>query len=87
MPLDTWGVDPAATNLVVTEPVLSPVSLQHAYHELLSTTAVPIIAGRIVRHAVRRLPVAGRVLTNALNDLLSLRHVHLLDDAPAARAP
>ncbi|KAL9057545.1 MAG: hypothetical protein Q9162_002278 [Coniocarpon cinnabarinum] len=44
------------------------------------TTITPLIYGRPVQHAIRRLDVGGRVLTNRLKELISLRQFNLMDD-------
>lgn len=45
------------------------------------TTVTPLIGGRPVQPAVRRLDVGGKLLTNRLKELSSLRHWNLMDDS------
>lgn len=45
------------------------------------TTITPLIYGRPVQTAIRRLDVGGKTMTNLLKDLVSLRHWNLLDDS------
>ncbi|GAA5993582.1 hypothetical protein JCM10908_000125 [Rhodotorula pacifica] len=43
------------------------------------THIVPILRGRVVSHAVRRIDVGGKLLTNYLKELVSFRHWYMMD--------
>lgn len=45
------------------------------------TTVTPLLYGRPVQAAIRRLEVGGKMLTNLLKELSSLRHWNLMDDS------
>lgn len=45
------------------------------------TTVTPLLYGRPVQSAVRRLEVGGKTMTNLLKELASLRHWNLMDDS------
>lgn len=44
------------------------------------TTILPIYSGRLIQSAVRRLTVGGKMLTNYLKELSSLRHYNMMDE-------
>ena len=44
------------------------------------TTILPVYSGRLLQSAVRRLTVGGKLLTNYLKELSSLRHYNMLDE-------
>lgn len=44
------------------------------------TTVTPVVYGRPVHSAIRRLELGGKQLTNYLKELISLRHYGLMDD-------
>ena len=44
------------------------------------TTVTPLIQGRPIQPAIRRLDIGGKHLTNALKETLSLREVNLMDE-------
>lgn len=44
------------------------------------TTIMPILSGRPIQCAIKRLDVGGKFLTNRLKELISLRHFGLMDD-------
>lgn len=44
------------------------------------TTVTPILHGRPIHSAIRRLELGGKQLTNYLKELISLRHYGLMDD-------
>ena len=44
------------------------------------THIIPICNGKIIKKAVRRLDVGGKVLTNHLKDVISYRQLHVLDE-------
>jgi len=44
------------------------------------TTVTPVIYGRPLHSAIRRLELGGKQLTNYLKELISLRHYGLMDD-------
>ncbi|KAI9712590.1 MAG: Actin- protein 6 [Chrysothrix sp. TS-e1954] len=46
-----------------------------------STTITPILHSRPIPPAIRRLDISGRLLTNRLKELISLRHFNLMDDS------
>ena len=45
------------------------------------TTVTPMLYGRPVQRAIKRLDVGGKTLTNLLKELASLRHWNLMDDS------
>lgn len=45
-----------------------------------ATTVVPVLRGRPIHAGIRRLEVGGRLLTNRLKELISLRQFNLMDD-------
>src|SRR5436190_22264868 len=44
------------------------------------TTVTPLIRGRPVNAAVRRLDIGGKFLTNFLKELVSIRHYSMMDE-------
>ena len=44
------------------------------------TTVTPVYQGRPIQQAVRRLDVGGKLLTNVLKELVSIRHYNMLDE-------
>ncbi|KAF2457830.1 actin family [Lineolata rhizophorae] len=44
------------------------------------TTITPLLNGRPVQHAIRRLDIGGKLLTNYLKELISLRHYGMMDE-------
>lgn len=44
------------------------------------TTVTPIYKGRPIQQAIRRLDVGGKLLTNYLKELLSIRHYNLMNE-------
>jgi len=44
------------------------------------TTVTPVIRGRPVQQAIRRLDIGGKFLTNYLKDLISVRHFDVRDE-------
>jgi len=44
------------------------------------TTITPVYSGRPIQSAIRRLDIGGKILTNRLKELISLRHFGLMDD-------
>jgi len=44
------------------------------------TTVTPVLYGRPIQSAIRRLELGGKQLTNYLKELISLRHYGLMDD-------
>ena len=44
------------------------------------TTILPLYQGRLLESAVRRLAIGGKLLTNHLKELTSLRHYNMLDE-------
>jgi len=44
------------------------------------TTVTPVVYGRPIHSAIRRLELGGKQLTNYLKELISLRHYGLMDD-------
>ncbi|KAF2653274.1 Actin/actin-like protein [Lophiostoma macrostomum CBS 122681] len=44
------------------------------------TTIMPIYSGRLVQAAIRRLTVGGKLLTNYLKELASLRHYNMMEE-------
>jgi actin-related protein 6 len=45
------------------------------------TTILPLYNGRLLQSAVRRLTVGGKLLTNYLKELSSLRHYNMMEEA------
>lgn len=45
------------------------------------TTVTPILNGRPIQSAIRRLEVGGKLLTNRLKSLISQRHFNLMDES------
>ncbi|KWU42294.1 actin-domain-containing protein, partial [Rhodotorula sp. JG-1b] len=43
------------------------------------THIVPVLRGRVVSHAVKRIDVGGKLLTNYLKELVSFRHWYMMD--------
>jgi actin-related protein 6 len=66
----------------------SPESLSSLPQECLliidtsysDTTILPLYSGRLIQPAVRRLTVGGKLLTNYLRELASLRHYNLMEE-------
>lgn len=48
------------------------------------TTITPLLNGRPVHQAIKRMTVGGKFLTNYLKDLISLRHLHIIDETHLA---
>lgn len=44
------------------------------------STVTPLYKGRPVQQAIRRLDVGGKLLTNFLKELLSIRHYNLMNE-------
>ncbi|KAG8529957.1 uncharacterized protein KY384_005438 [Bacidia gigantensis] len=44
------------------------------------TTIAPILHGRPIQQAIRRLDIGGKFLTNYLKELVSIRHYNMLDE-------
>ncbi|KAL8810583.1 MAG: hypothetical protein Q9200_002453 [Gallowayella weberi] len=44
------------------------------------TTVTPIYKGRAIQQAIRRLDVGGKLLTNYLKEILSIRHYNLMNE-------
>ncbi|KAI5294562.1 Actin- protein 6, partial [Ascosphaera atra] len=44
------------------------------------TTVTPVYRGRPIHRAIRRLEVGGKLLTNYLKELVSIRQYHMLDE-------
>ena len=44
------------------------------------TTVTPLLRGRPIQQAVRRLDIGGKFLTNYLKELISIRHYNMLDE-------
>ncbi|KAF2747417.1 Actin/actin-like protein [Sporormia fimetaria CBS 119925] len=44
------------------------------------TTILPVYSGRLIQSAVRRLTVGGKLLTNYLKELCSLRHYNMMEE-------
>lgn len=44
------------------------------------TTITPIVHGRPIQQAIRRLDVGGKFLTNYLKELVSIRHYNMVDE-------
>ncbi|KAI9700790.1 MAG: Actin- protein 6 [Candelina mexicana] len=44
------------------------------------TTVTPLFRGRPIQSAVRRLDVGGKILTNYLKELVSIRHYNMMDE-------
>jgi actin-related protein len=49
------------------------------------TTILPLYNGRLLQSAVRRLTVGGKLLTNYLKELASLRHYNMMEETSAQR--
>lgn len=47
------------------------------------TTITPLINGRPVQQAIRRLDIGGKILTNILKEQLSIRSINLMDETYA----
>ncbi|KAF2025961.1 actin-domain-containing protein [Setomelanomma holmii] len=67
---------------------LSPASLAALPQECLlvidtsysDTTILPLYNGKLIQSAVRRLTVGGKLLTNYIKELASLRHYNLMEE-------
>ncbi|KAK9458294.1 actin family [Dipodascopsis uninucleata] len=46
-----------------------------------ATTVVPILNGKVVRSAIRRLDIGGKVLRNYLKETISYRHYNMMDES------
>lgn len=44
------------------------------------TTVTPVVRGRVAQGAVRRLDVGGKLMTNYLKELTSIRHYNMMDE-------
>ena len=44
------------------------------------TTVTPLLRGKPIQQAVRRLDIGGKFLTNYLKELISIRHYNMLDE-------
>ncbi|KAH0542193.1 hypothetical protein FGG08_003414 [Glutinoglossum americanum] len=44
------------------------------------TTVTPLVHGRPVQSAIRRLDIGGKLLTNYLKELVSIRHYNMIDE-------
>ncbi|KAI9719781.1 MAG: hypothetical protein M1812_003269 [Candelaria pacifica] len=44
------------------------------------TTVTPLFRGRPIQSAIRRLDVGGKILTNYLKELVSIRHYNMMDE-------
>jgi actin-related protein 6 len=44
------------------------------------TTVTPLLRGRPLQSAIRRLTVGGKFMTNYLKELLSIRHYSMMDE-------
>ena len=44
------------------------------------STVTPLFKGRPIQQAIRRLDIGGKVLTNYLKELVSIRHYNMLDE-------
>ncbi|KAI9752900.1 MAG: FKBP12-associated protein [Chaenotheca gracillima] len=44
------------------------------------TTVTPVLHGRPIQAAIRRLDIGGKFLTNYLTELVSIRHYHMMDE-------
>lgn len=44
------------------------------------TTVTPLFKGRPIQQAIRRLEIGGKILTNCLKDLVSIRHYNMSDE-------
>lgn len=47
------------------------------------THVIPVIDGRVWNAAVRRIDVGGKVLTNYLKDIVSIRHYYMMEETHA----
>ncbi|KAI9887935.1 MAG: Actin- protein 6 [Watsoniomyces obsoletus] len=45
------------------------------------TTITPLIQGRPIQNAIRRLDIGGKLLTNRLKELVSMRHYNMMDES------
>ena len=44
------------------------------------TTVIPLYNGKLLQSAVRRLTVGGKLLTNYMKELSSLRHYNMMEE-------
>ena len=44
------------------------------------TTVTPLLKGRVIQQAIRRLDIGGKFLTNHLKEIISIRHYNLNDE-------
>ncbi|OAA65637.1 actin family protein [Niveomyces insectorum RCEF 264] len=74
---NTTPTEPAASALSPTVPAEIRLVVDSGYS---CTTVTPVLHGRPVHRAVRRLEVGGKLLTNYLTKLLSVRHYDMRHD-------
>lgn len=78
--LNIWNDIPALTGdrPSYTQPAECAVIIDCGYSD---TTVTPVIYGRPVQPAIRRLEIGGKTMTNLLKELSSVRHWNLMDES------
>ena len=69
-----FGDQPSATPSMPVE-ILMVVDAGYSH-----TTVTPLLKGRPIQSAIRRITVGGKFMTNYLKELLSIRHYSLMDE-------
>lgn len=79
-PYHTLFSDPAPSSQANTSQVLPTELLLLIDSSYSHTTITPLIQGRPIQPAIRRLPLGGKHLSNYLAELISLRHFSLIEE-------
>ena len=69
--------DPAKDSCLDATPVECLLVIDSGYSH---TTVTPLYRGRPIQQAIRRLDIGGKLLTNVLKELVSIRHYNMLDE-------
>ena len=72
-----FGDSPLNAHLVGASPAECLLVVDSGYSH---TTITPLLHGRPIQQAIRRLDIGGKFLTNYLKELVSIRHYNMLDE-------